>query len=284
MEEFWNTNATFIQNIGISIVILLVTLLVGYLVSRFLNRLVKRSTAAINIDPTNYHFIRHVVVAIIYIIGVSAAVHQVENLKQLTTSLLAGAGILAVAVGFASQHALSNIISGFFIILFKPFRINDRISLKNNTLSGVIEDITLRHVVIRDYENRRIIVPNSIISDEIIVNADFNEEKICKWIDVGISYESDLAKAKTIIAEEIAKHPLHIDNRSEEDIAQDKPLVVVRVIRWADSSIHLRGWAWAKNQADAFQLGCDLFESLKYRFDEEGISIPYPHITVTQKS
>ncbi len=283
MKEFWNTNAAFIQNIGISILIVLATFFVGWLVSRFLNQLVKRSTAAIQVDPTNYHFIRHLLVAIIYIIGISAAVYQVENLRQLTTSLLAGAGILAVAVGFASQHALSNIISGFFIILFKPFRINDRIAIKDNTLSGVIEDITLRHVVIRDYENRRIIVPNSIISNEIIINADFNDETICKWIEVSISYESDLEKAKAIIAEEIVKHPLHIDNRSEEDKQAGKPEVTVRVIKWGDYFLQLRGWAWARNQADAFVLGCDLLESLKKRFDKERINIPYPHITLTNK-
>jgi len=71
--------------------------------------------------------------------------------------MLAGAGILAVAVGFASQAALSNIISGVFVVIFKPFRVGDR--LKINELTGVVEDITLRHTVIRDLENKRIIIP-----------------------------------------------------------------------------------------------------------------------------
>jgi small-conductance mechanosensitive channel len=282
METFWEQNYDAIRNIGISTGILIATLLVGFLVGNFLKGVIKRSTKALDIDPTNYHFIRHLIVAIIYIIGIGAAVQQIEALKQIANSLLAGAGILAVAVGFASQHALSNIVSGLFIVLFKPFRINDRVALKDGSQTGVIEDITLRHVVIRDFQNRRIIVPNSIISNEIILNADFNEEKICRWIELPISFESDIQKAKAIIAEEIEKHPLHLDTRSEEDKANNKP-VTVRVIQFGEYFMLLRGWAWAKDQADGFVMACDLFESIKARFDEAGITIPYPHRTITPK-
>ncbi len=282
METFWAQNYDTIRSVGISTGILAATLLVGFLVGNFLRRVIKRSTKALDIDPTNYHFIRHLIVAIIYIIGIGAAVQQIEALKQIANSLLAGAGILAVAVGFASQHALSNIVSGLFIVLFKPFRINDRVTLKDGTQSGVIEDITLRHVVIRDFQNRRIIVPNSIISNEIILNADFNEEKICRWIEIPISFESDVQKAKAIIAEEIEKHPLHLDTRSEEDKAANKP-VTVRVIQIGEYFILLRGWAWAKDQADGFVMACDLLESIKLRFDEAGVVIPYPHRTITPK-
>lgn len=200
---------------------------------------------------------------------------------MLASSLLAGAGVLAVALGFASQHALGNIISGVFIVIFKPFRVNDRISLGN--LTGIVEDITLRHTVIRDFENKRIIIPNSKISDEILINADFEDGKICKWIDFGISYDSEIEKAKEIIKNQIVNHPLSIDNRTPIEIAEGVAIVDVKVIALGDSSVNLRGFAWVKNSVDAFDMGCDLLESIKLQFDKDGIEIPFPHRTLVYK-
>ena len=196
---------------------------------------------------------------------------------------MAGAGILAVAVGFASQQAMSNIISGFFIVLFKPFKINDRLTIRDS-LSGIVEDITLRHTVIRNFENRRIIIPNSIISDEIVINSDFADDKICKWIDINISYDSDIDTAKQIIATEIIQHPLHLDVRSSEQIEAGEPEVAVRVLSLGEYALNLRAWAWTKDSPDAFVLSCDVYESIKKRFDKEGVEIPFPHRTLVYKN
>jgi len=234
-------------------------------------------------DPTNYKFIKHVVLAGIYLTGFAIAVFAIPSLKTLAGSLLAGAGILAVAVGFAAQHALGNVVSGIFIVIFKPFRINDRLALQAH--QGVVEDITLRHTVIRNFENRRIIIPNSVISNEIIVNADFSDESIVRWIDISISYMSDIDAAKKIIAEEVIAHPLHVDIRKPEDISKGVPEVPVRVVSLMDSSVNLRAWAWAKDSPDAFVLGCDLLESIKKRIDlAYNVEIPYPHRTVYMQS
>jgi small-conductance mechanosensitive channel len=271
-----------IQYIGIFIGIIGLTFLVAYLVNRFFRRLIKKSTAHMNNDPTNYLFFRHAVVAIVYIVGFSIAIYAMPDLRTLASSLLAGAGILAVAVGFASQHALGNIISGILIVVYKPFRVNDQIRIRD--MLGIIEDISLRHTVIRDYENRRIIIPNALISDEIIVNAHYNDDRICRWIDISISYDSNLLKAKEILREEIMNHPLLIDGRTAEQIDAGEEMVRVRVIKLNESSVDIRGWAWAKDTPDAFQLSCDLNERIKLRFDEEpDIEIPFPHRTIVQK-
>ena len=271
-----------IEYVTIFVGILLITIVVAFLVNRFFKRLIRRSTEDMINDPTNYQFLRHAVTAVIYIVGFSIAIYSMPNLRALASSLLAGAGILAVAIGFASQQALSNIISGVFIIVFKPFRVHDRVKLRD--MIGIIEDITLRHTVIRDFENKRIIIPNSLISEEIIVNSDFGDDKICKWIDIGISYDSNIEKAKAIIKEEILTHPLHIDPRSPRQIEEREELAPVKVIGLGDSSINLRGWAWAKDSADAFKMGCDLYEKIKNKFDNEGIEIPFPHRTLVHKN
>lgn len=271
-----------LDDIGVFIAILTGTILVAYLFNRIFRRFIERSALLMKTDPTNYQFLRHVITAIIYVLGFSWAVYAVPNLRTVANSLLAGAGILAVAVGFASQHALSNIISGIFIVVFKPFRVNDRLHIRNQ-FNGIVEDITLRHTVIRDFENRRILIPNSVISDEVIVNSDFEDDKICKFFELGISYDSDIDRARAIIQEEALAHPLLLDNRSDEDRRAGKPPVLVRVIGLGEYSVNLRAYLWAVNAGDAFALACDLFESVKKRFDAEGIEIPFPYRTIVQK-
>lgn len=261
--------------------IILATFLVAYLFRRAFNKFIHSSTSFLKNDPTNYKFLKHFVVGLIYIVGFCFAVYSVPNLRTLAGSLLAGAGIAAVAIGFASQAALSNIVGGVFIIIFKPFRINDRLMI--GTHMGIVEDITLRHTVIRDFENRRIVIPNSIISEQVIVNADYTDENICKWVDIGITYDSDIDLAKKIMADEVLKHPLRVDARTEEMIAEGAPPVMVRVLALADSSVNIRAWAWAKNAADAFVLSCDLLESIKKRFDREGVEIAFPHRVLVTK-
>ncbi|MEM1121242.1 MAG: mechanosensitive ion channel family protein [Bacteroidota bacterium] len=270
------------QYLIVAVLIIIATFVVAYLVKRFFKRIIKRSAEVLQSDTTTYQFVQHVAVGAVYLVGFSLAIYTVPALRTVASSLLAGAGILAVAVGFAAQNALSNVIGGLFIIIFKPFRIGDRLVIRD-TMSGVVEDISIRHTVIRNFENRRIIIPNSIISNEIIVNSDFIDDKICRWIDVGISYGSDIDLAKSIVADEVGKHPLFVDPRTEEQKEKGTPMVTVRVLTLGESSVNLRAWAWAKDTADAFVLNCDLLESIKKRFDREGVEIPFPHRTLVYK-
>lgn len=272
-----------VHYILIFLLVIIATFIIAFLVKRFFTRLIQRSTVDLKTDPTNYQFLKHLSVGLVYLVGFGIAIYTIPSLRMIASSMLAGAGLLAVAIGFASQAALSNIIGGFFIVIFKPFRINDRLTIRD-TMSGIVEDITLRHTVIRNFENKRIIIPNSIISNEIILNSDFVDDKICKWIDIGISYDSDIDLAKSIIKEEVLQHPLHIDPRSAEQLAKGDPKVVVRVTLLGEYSVNLRAWAWAKDTPDSFVMSCDLYESIKKRFDKEGIEIPFPYRTLVHKN
>ena len=268
---------------AVALGIILVTILINFLFNRIFRRFVLQSSLVLENDPTKYQFLRYAISAVIYLIGIGIAIFQIEALKAVATSMLAGAGILAVAVSFASKEALSNVVGGIFIIIFKPYRIKDRIIIKE-TLAGAVEDITLRHTVIRDFQNRRIVIPNSVISTEIITNLDLIEEKVCRFIEMSISYDSDIGLAKKILQEEALQHPLHIDNRTPEAIEKGDDEIVVRVISFGESSVNIRAWVWAANQADAFVMHCDLLESIKARFDKEGIEIPFPYRTLVFKN
>lgn len=262
-----------------SVAILVLTVLFKMLFTRLFNRYINHSTGVVKNDPTNYTFLKHFISALIYVVGISLAVYVVPSFRSIANSMLAGAGILALAISFASQQALSNIVSGIFIIMFKPFRVGDRIQV-NELMTGMVEDITLRHTVIRNYESRRIIIPNSIISQESVINSDIIDERICKIFELGIGYGSDIKLARKIIQEEAEKHPNFIDNRSDEQLEAGEDAVIVRVVSWGDFSINLRIWVWADDAPKAFIMCCDLHESIKERFEKEGVEIPFPYQNV----
>ncbi len=259
------------------------TIIIASTVNYLFTKAIKRTEDSEDGDDiTNLKFLKRGVGVLIYLTGIGFSIYMIPQLRVLATTMFAGAGVLAIAIGFASQQALANIIGGIFIVIFKPYKITDRIEIRS-TLSGVVEDINLRHTVIRNYLNQRIIIPNSVISNEILVNSNYEDDRITKWIEMGISYDSDIDLAKQIMRDEVAAHPLFIDARTPEQIENGDPLVNVRVISMGESSVNLRAWANAKDAPDAFVLGCDLLESIKKRFDKEGIEIPYPHRTIVEK-
>ncbi|HMQ08831.1 MAG TPA: mechanosensitive ion channel family protein [Saprospiraceae bacterium] len=264
-------------------IVIIITLLIVFLFNKLYFVYIRKNTQLLKNNPTTYSFLGYFIKAILYLTGIGMAIYTIPTLRGVAASMMAGAGILALAIGFASQQALANIISGFFIVIFKPFKVNDRVIFRD-TMMGVVEDITLRHTVIRNMENRRIVVPNSILGNEVLINADLGDQKICRFLDVGISYDSDIDKAKQIMFEEVRNHKDYFDNRKPEDIEKGVPEVTVRVISLGDSSVNLRAWVWAENTPVSFPMFCDLMESIKKRFDREGIEIPFPHRTLVQKT
>jgi small-conductance mechanosensitive channel len=266
--------------------LVLITFAIATLLSVVLRKLmhiyITKYSEKLKTDPTNFSFLKNSVGFIIFTSAIIFIFYKIPYLKSIGTALFAGAGIVAVIVGFASQKAFSNIISGIFILIFKPFKISDIIEFKDGQ-KGVVEEITLRHTIIKDYENRRIVIPNSMISDETIINSNIQDEKIRKHILFSISYDSNIDLAIRIIKEEAENHPLVIDNRSPKEKEDGNDKVMVRVIALGDFSVDLKAFVWTAGNDEAFVVKCDLLKSVKERFDREGIEIPFPYRTIVYK-
>lgn len=269
-------------HLGVVIGIILFTILVAFLFQRVFERVFIRNVILLNKDKTSFKFLKHFITALIYIVGFAWAGSRIEELRTLAGSILAGAGILAIVVGLASQAALSNVISGIFLVMFKPYKIRDRIHIRDG-VAGTVEDITLRHTMIRDWENRRIIIPNSIISNEVIVNSDIEDSRICRHIQIGISYDADIDLAKSILRDHVLNHPGHIDGRTKEQVDQGVDEVPVRVIELGEYYVLLRAWAWTPDFETSVQMRWDVLESVKKQYDKDGIEIPFPYRTIVEK-
>lgn len=268
---------------GIKLVVIYIVVRVLTALAKYIFRHTMRKQAEKGMDVTKVMFLKQIVVTAIYIIGCATFLSLIPGMEKISNSILASAGILAMAVGLASQEALSNIVGGLFIIFTRPFKVGDFIRVDDDVVGTVIE-ITLRHTIIRNIENRMILIPNSKINSATIINSSYGDSSTCSFIDIGVSYDTDLDKAISVMREEIMKHPMLIDHRSDEEKKAGVQEVVIRVINLGDSAITLRAWAWAATAINATIMKYDLFKSIKERFDKEGIEIPYPYFNQIIKS
>jgi len=261
---------------------LLIATILVLILRKMLSVFIRKYADKLKADPTNYAFLKNSIGFIIYSIAVFFIFLKIPYLKSLGTALFAGAGIFAAIIGFASQKAFSNIISGIFILIFKPFKVHDTIEFIDTT-KGVVEEITLRHTIIRNYENRRIIIPNGMISEQTIINSNILDEKIRIHVVFGISYDSDVDKAIDIIRQEAESHPSCIDVRTAEEKRNGTPKVLVRMIELGDFSVNIKAYVWTASNDQAFSLKCDLLKTVFERFNREGIEIPFPYRTLVYK-
>jgi small conductance mechanosensitive channel len=155
--------------------------------------------------------IRRLASALIYAVGLMLIILQIPQLHNLATALLASAGIAGLAIGFAAKDSLANLIAGVFIAIFQPFRVGDCVNFRADY--GEVEDLTLRHIVIRTWDNRRIIVPNSIMSIEPIINWSIRQPEIIWTVELGIERISDIDRAREIMLQAARSHPQVLKNK-----------------------------------------------------------------------
>ena len=212
----------------------------------------------------------------VIILGLSLILKNFPAYQKFYSTILTSSSLLVVVLGFAFQTSLSDIIAGLFISLFKPFEVNDRVTLKTQNITGIIESITLRHVVVKTFTNSRLVIPNHVANEEIIENNHIEHKKSANFLDVMVDYGCDLQKAKRILKEIIQNHPKTInpDGNKEDDF------VYVYTRELADSGIWLRANVWTEDVNTNFKVCSEIRDELLKRYNEEGIKIPYPHTEV----
>jgi small-conductance mechanosensitive channel len=200
---------------------------------------------------------------------------QFENTKEIFKSILKSSGLFVAVAGFAAQQTLNNIISGLMLSVAKPFDIGERVNLVNSNITGIIETITLRHTVIKGFDNQRIVIPNSVINNEILKNSNYDDSVIGNYLEVTISYESDIRKAVSVFDSIIQNHPLVITNEYHN------PGVIVKDL--TETGIVLKATVWTKNVSDNFQASSDIRMEIIEQFKHAKIEIPYKKIELISR-
>ncbi len=194
------------------------------------------------------------------------ALFLVSALNELGFSLgvlLGAAGVLSVALGFASQTSASNLISGLFLLSERPFAVGDVIRI--GTTTGEVLSIDLLSVKLRTFDNLMIRIPNeSMIKSEVTTLTRFPIRRYD--IQVGIAYKEDIARARDVLMAVADKNPLCLE--------EPKPLFIF--LGFGDSALNFQFSVWA-SQENFLEVRNSIQEQIKLAFDEAGIEIPFPH-------
>lgn len=276
------TGNKYLDYVILSSIIITGALIASSIIHFFLNRYFERSSRLLKVDPTNYRFFKNAVRLTIFSLALFSIFYIIPEFHALGITLFASAGIFAAVAGFASQAAFSNIVSGIFIVMFRPFRVGDFVQFSSQP-PGRVEDITLRHTVIKTFENRRIIVPNTIISAEVIVNSSIRDELICQFVEVHVALTADVERAFAIMQEEAMAHSDFLDHRQPYEKDMGINPVETRIVEFTEYAVKLRAYVWTIGPIEAFNLKTDLYRILLDRFRRENIEIPYPYRSVVMR-
>ena len=267
IDSFW-------EIVGFSVLVIFITWLLSRILRFIIVKIIKYNKSNF-FDETTLVFLRSSVKMILGILAIFYIIYTIPVLRKKAVLIISGAGVFAAIIGFIAQSALANLVSGVFIVLFKPFRVGDYIKLDDKRL-GIVSDITLRHTIINNFENKRLIIPNSLISKESILNHTIEDSQVLTFNNFILGMYADIDLARKIITEEAAKLPDIIDKRTAEDRNNNKPIVNVRVVNTKESVIHMRAYVWIDGPTNEFANKCILRESVHKRFIKEGVNLPIP--------
>lgn len=226
----------------------------------------------------HYRILRSVMQLVIVLLALYLIGDQFDIFDGISRSVLFSSSLLVVVLGFAFQASLEDFIAGVLISIFKPFKKDDRITLVEKNISGYVEDITLRHTVIRTFNNSRLIVPNSVMNKAVIDNTRYRDNTAVGFMDVMISYETDIDTAVDLLREIIQQHKATIDVRTPEQIREGKPSVAVYVRELADNGISLRAMVITRDIDDNFAACSDIRAEIVRQFAAHNLEISYPHV------
>jgi small-conductance mechanosensitive channel len=251
---------SMLPNFILALLALLLFIVIAKIVSKVFKRVMNR--------VLNNHELIALLSKIIYIVVITVGAFvalSVLNLEKTVTSLLAGAGIIGLALGFAFQDIATNFISGFLMAARRPFEVGDVI--KSGDYTGVVKTLNIRTTVITSFQGQEIIIPNKDLFQNVLINDSTNKERRID-LGVGVSYGEDLERVREITLEAVKNVPFR---------KTDKEISFVYEA-FGDSSINFIIMIWVKfdNQLDYLKAQSEAIIAIKKAYDQHDIMIPFP--------
>ena len=265
LEAWWkNVNddawMQLLLSTGVRVAIGLAALYIGIRLVKWASGLTSKAMTRANLEPTAALFLRKVIYVILLVVLVLAILQLVFGVAP--TSLMAVIGAAGLAIGLALKDSLSNVASGVMLVSLKPFRVGDIVKIAGE--AGKVEAVSIFQTQLRGADNQLIVLPNSLITGDSIVNLTPDYMRRIEMI-VGISYSDDIDLARATALEVIGA--------DQRVLAEPRADVLVYAL--AESSVNLGIRCHVRND-DFFATKCELLERIKKAFDAAGLSIPYP--------
>lgn len=267
--QFFEDHIPNIIAFGIDVLLALVAFFVGGRIIRWIRKLVRRSFDRTHADAGVAQFIDSMLKFGLYALLIFMIATNFGIESSSIAALIASAG---VAVGLALQGSLSNFAGGILILLLKPFAVGDYIIVTQENIEGTVKEIQIFYTKLATVDNQTVVVPNSILTNNSLTNVTARPERQLD-LKVGIAYDSDLRKAKSLIEDMLTNDPC---------VIQDEEIKVF-VAALAESAVMIGLRAWVKTE-EYWAVRWRLLEQIKTTFDAEQIEIPYNQLTVNLKT
>lgn len=248
---------------GTKILLAIAIFVIGKSLAKFISRLLAKAVLASTKDEMLQSFVRSISYFLLLLIVVIAALSQ---LGINTSSLVALIGAAGLAIGLSLQNSLQNFAAGVMLLIFKPFKKGDLI--ETGGMSGTVEEMGLLMLELRTGDNKTVLIPNGKVFSDSIVNYSDNETRRIDFI-FDISYDADIAQAKSIVADILA---------NEQNVLKN-PAPVIAVSALAANSVQLVVRPWV-NTPNYWTTYWGIMEKVKLAFDEAGIAIPYNQMDI----
>ena len=258
-------NIPNIVGFGIRVLLALLFFFIGSKLIKWFRKVVRRSFEHTNVDAGVIQFVDSMLKFGLYVLLIFMIASNFGIESSSIAALIASAG---VAIGLAVQGSLSNFAGGVLILLLKPFAVGDYIIVTQENIEGTVKEIQIFYTKLATVDNQTVVVPNSILTNNSLTNVTARPERQLD-LKVGIDYDADLKKAKDLIQDMLNNDPA---------IMKDEEMKVF-VDSLGDSAVIIGLRAWVKTE-EYWATRWRLMEQIKLTFDEEGIEIPYNHVTV----
>ncbi|MCI9427582.1 MAG: mechanosensitive ion channel family protein [Eubacterium sp.] len=223
-------------------------------------------------NSVHLRFIKSILNVLIVIVVLYSLAQQFEVTKDISKTLLQSSSLFVAIATFAAQQALSNVISGISLSFSKPYNVDEKIRVVQGSsviAEGIVKDITIRHTIIQQFNGESCIVPNSVMDSAVITNTNYTGN-IGNFMEIEISYEADIEKAKKCMQE------ICIANKLTLNTEENK----VFVKGYTQNGIILKTTVWTENLDDSFLACSDIRAELVEGFRKNGILIPYQTVVV----
>lgn len=259
LQKYWDYAITVLMEYSPRLISAFIIFIIGWYAIKIIKRVVTKIMIKREMEPTLSKFLADI---LIWTLKILLFVTVISRLGVENSSFVAIIGAAGLAIGLSLQGSLSNFAGGVLIIMFKPFKVGDFIEAQG--VSGTVKQIQIFVTQLSTVDNQTIFVPNGALSNNNIINYTYATTRRAD-LTIGISYNSNIKKAKELALEVMNNHPMVLKD--------PEPMVLVRDL--ADSSINLAVRPWAKTE-DFFVMRSDILEQIKLKFDENNIVIPFP--------
>lgn len=254
------------SQLGLTLIKALIVFLVGRLIINLLNKLVRKILSKRDIDASVKTFVGSLVNVGLTVLLIISVVGALGVQTTSFAALLASAG---VAVGMALSGNLSNFAGGLIILLFKPYKVGDYIEAQN--VGGNVKEVQMFHTVLSTVDNKIIYIPNGALSSGVVTNFSHQTTRRVDWT-FGVEYGVDYEKVKEVIATVIAEDPRIISEPAP-------PFIALTALAASSVNVVVRVWV---NSPDYWGVYFDINKTIYSKFNELGISFPFPQLTVHQ--